>query len=95
MFEFLVETYAPYETESAAARRVERLSLAAERLSETGAKARLLRAICVPEDDTCFYQFQAWSADAVREAMSRAGLPFDRITEAVSTDTTPIRSRGG
>jgi hypothetical protein len=90
--EFLVETYASYETASVAA-SVEGVSLAADRVSETGAPVRLQRAICLPEDDTCFYLFEASSADAVREAMTRAGLRFDRITEAVSTETNPTRSR--
>jgi hypothetical protein len=89
VFEFLVEIYAPYETPSAAARRVEDVSLAAEKVSETGADVRLQRAIFVPEDDIAFYLFESSSADAVREVMTRAGLRFDRITEAIST--TPIQ----
>jgi hypothetical protein len=94
MFEFLVETYASYEAPSAAA-SVEGLSLAADQVSETGADVRLQLAIFVPEDDVAFYLFEASSADAVRDAMTRAGLRPDRITEAVSTETTPIRVRGG
>jgi hypothetical protein len=81
MFEFLVETYGSYEPPGAAA-TVECLSLAAERLSETGAEVRLQRAIYIPEDDLAFYLFEAASADAVRAAMTGAGLRVDRITEA-------------
>jgi hypothetical protein len=95
VFEFLAETYAPYETPSAAARQAQQVSLAAAQVSETGAFVRLLRAIFVPEDDISFYLFQAPSADAVRDAMTRAGLRSDRITEAVSTHTKPTRLRGG
>jgi hypothetical protein len=92
MSEFLVETYAQYEAPSAAA-SLERLSRAADQLSKTGAEVRLQRAIYLPEDDTCFYLFQASSADAVRDAMRGAGLRPDRITQAVSTETKPTRAR--
>jgi hypothetical protein len=86
VFEFLVETYAHHETPTAAARCVEDVSLAADQLSETGVFVRLLRAIFVPQDDSTFYLFQSPSADAVREAMTRAGLGSDRITEAFSIE---------
>jgi hypothetical protein len=89
MFEFLVETYASYEAPSAAARDVEGVSLAADRLSQTGTEVRLQRAISVPEDDVAFFLFGAASADAVRDAMTRAGLRFDAITEPVATATNP------
>jgi hypothetical protein len=89
VFEFLVETYASYEASSAAARHVEAVSLAADQVRETGADVRLVRAIFVPEDDISFYLFESSSADGVREAMTRAGVRFDRITEAVSTETNP------
>jgi hypothetical protein len=94
MFEFLVETYAPYEAPSAAA-SVKGLSLAADQVSGTRAQVRLQRAIHLPADDIAFYLFEASSADAVRDAMTRAGLRPDRITEAVSTETKPTRVREG
>jgi hypothetical protein len=94
MFEFLAETYAPYEAPSAAA-SLEGLALAADQVTQAGAEVRLQRTIYVPEDDTCFYLFQAASADAVREAMTRAGLRPDRITQAVSTETNqPAFAKG-
>jgi hypothetical protein len=89
MVEFLVETYATYETPSAAARHVEAVSRAAAQMTETGAQVRLQRAIFLPEDDIAFYLFQAPSAAAARDAMTRAGLRPDRITEALSIDTEP------
>jgi hypothetical protein len=49
---------------------------------------RFLQSIFVPEDEICFYLYEARSADAVCEAASRAGLRFERITEAVA-DSTP------
>ena len=89
VFEFLVETYAACETPSEAARYVEHVSRAAAQLTETGAEVRLHHAIFLPEDDISFYLFQACSAAAVRDAMTRAGLRSDQITEALSVDTKP------
>jgi hypothetical protein len=37
----------------------------------------LLGAIVVPEDDITLYPFEPLSADAVREAITHAGLRFD------------------
>jgi hypothetical protein len=42
-----------------------------------------VRAIFVPEDETCFFLYEAASAEAVRDAAHRAGLSSGRITEAV------------
>jgi hypothetical protein len=84
VFEFLVEASASYETRRVAARHVAEVSLAAARVGEAGAFVRLQRAIFVPADDISFYLFEALSADAVREAMTRAGLRSDRITEIVA-----------
>jgi hypothetical protein len=82
--EFVVETYAARELTSFLARRVEDVAVAAERVSQDGARVRLLRAIFLPDEETCFYLFETASADAVGEAATRARLPFARITEAVS-----------
>jgi hypothetical protein len=88
VFEFLLETYAS-ETPDAAARHVRDVSHAAGQLTQAGADVRLQRAIFLPADDTSFYLFQASSAAAVRDAMTRAGLRPDRITEAFPIDTKP------
>jgi len=84
MPEFLAETYTPREGPGAAAPRAADVALAARQASGHGAPVRLLGAIAVPEDETCFYLYQAPSAGAVRAAMTRAGLRPDRITPAVS-----------
>ena len=55
-----------------------------EQVSEETAPVRFLGAIEVPEDETCFYLYQAPSADAVLEAMTRARLQPERITQATS-----------
>jgi hypothetical protein len=78
---FLVEAYTPAgspvgDTELRAAR-------AAEQLSGEGEPVRYVRAIFVPEDETCFFLFEAPSAAAAGEASRRAAIEFERIVEAV------------
>jgi hypothetical protein len=84
MFEFLVESYAERETTNLLRGRVQADALAAAQVREAGAEVRLLRVIFLPADEVCFYLYEAASADAVREAVTRAGLDFERITEVVS-----------
>jgi hypothetical protein len=80
MPEFLAETYAP---RGAAAPGAAGLALAARQVSGHGAPVRFLGAVAVPEEETCFYLYQAPTAGAVRAAMTAAGLRPDRITPAV------------
>ena len=45
---------------------------------------RYLRSIFVPEDETCFFLYEAASADAVCQAVRGAALAFERVVEAVA-----------
>ena len=91
MLGFLVETYAASETAGAAAQHAQRVTLAAAQLDATAGEVRLLHVIYVPEDELALYLFESTSADA-REAMTRAGLRPDRITEATQIETKPTPS---
>src|SRR5262249_35009391 len=82
MPEFVVESYFSSEPASVAP-RVDEIALAAERLSEGGVQVRFSCAAFLLEEEICFYLFQSPSADAVHEAVTRARLRFERITEAV------------
>jgi hypothetical protein len=81
--EFLVELYVPRDDSAAAARGAARARLAGEELTLEGTPVRYLRSIYVPEDETCFYLYEAASVADVRAAARRAGLPIDHICEAV------------
>ena len=81
MPEFLAETYTPC---GAPVPRPAEAALAAEQASRPWAPACFLGAIVVPEEETCFWLYQAPSAGAVHAAMTAAGLRPERITEAVS-----------
>jgi hypothetical protein len=81
--EFLLEQYVPRTDGAAVDRAAKRTRIAAEELTKEGTPVRHLRSIFLPEDETCFYLYEAASVDAVRELAKRAALPFERVTEAV------------
>ena len=79
MTEFLGELYVSRESGEAVEQNENRVREAAAQLTREGEHVRLVRTIFVPEDETCFYLFEAGSAGAVREVGARAALPFDRV----------------
>jgi hypothetical protein len=79
--EFLVELYVS---------RAGAPGVDAEALSRIGPAVRYVRSILIPEDETCFLLFEAASIDDVREAARIAGLPIDRISEAVTSPEPTI-----
>ena len=81
MAEFLVELYVS---------RAGGPSVDGEALSRMDAGVRYVRSILIPEDETCFLLFEAASIDDVREAARIAGLPFERISEAVTSPEPTI-----
>ena len=81
--EYLVEQYVS-RADASTGFSSERARLAAAEVNSDGTTVRYLRSILVPEDETCFYLYEAGSAAAVREAARRAGLQFERIIAAVA-----------
>jgi hypothetical protein len=82
MPEYLVELYVSRTEGHLLRTRVAAAQHAAAELSREGTPVRCLRSIFLPADETCLLLYEAGSADAVREAASRAALPFERISEA-------------
>jgi hypothetical protein len=82
MPEFLAETYtsrvAPGAPCAGDAAR------AAAHAGGPQAPVRFLGAVAVPEEETCFWLYQAPTAAAVRAAMTAAGLHPERITQAMA-----------
>ena len=58
---------------------------ASNRLRSEGTEVHFVRSVFVPEDDVCLHLYRAASADGVRAAAGRAGLPFDGIAETLGT----------
>ena len=85
MAEFLIELYVSRTDAVLVERDAERARLAAEALTREGTPVRYLRSIFVPEDETCFLLIEAASAESVREALGRAQLPFERLTESLAS----------
>jgi hypothetical protein len=84
--EYLVELY----LSTADARRTvaegrRRARAAAADLRREGIPVRFLRSLFLPEDETCFYLFEAGSPAAARAAAERAGLSVDRVVPAESS----------
>ena len=81
MSEFIVEVYVPRSGAlgTAGVRR------AAEEEARGGTPVRYLRAILVPEDETCYLLFDAESVDDVRAVVTRAAVPFERISAAIES----------
>lgn len=63
---------------------IERLRAGAQEVQREGALVRFLERIFVPEDETCLVIYEAESVEAVVEAARRAGLDFERVTEATA-----------
>jgi Nickel responsive protein SCO4226-like len=81
--EFLVESYVPRADQAGAELGAARAREAADRLAREGVPIRFLRSIFVPEDETCFYLYEAASVEDVREAANRAALSFERVAKAI------------
>jgi hypothetical protein len=82
---YLVETYLPRGQAGERAARERRARSAAEELTRARTRVRFDRSINVPEDEICFFIFDAPSGRAAAVAAQRAGLDPFRVIEAVSS----------
>jgi hypothetical protein len=69
--------FAELETLTARARA------AAAELREAGTEVRFLRAVFVPEDETCFFLYESESPEAVRQAASVTGVALGGVTDSM------------
>ena len=82
---YLVETYLARGRSEERAALERRARSAAEELTQATTRVRFDRSIHVPEDEICFYVFDAETAGDAAQAARRAGLDPIRIVEAVSS----------
>lgn len=62
----------------------ERLEVATAQLRDSGVEIAYLDSTFLPEDEYCFCRFQAPSAHATELANRIAGVPYARISAAVT-----------
>jgi hypothetical protein len=91
MTEYLAEVYAPKNNSAGVRDTAARARASAEELSRQGEPIRYVRAIFVPDDETCFHVFEAGSAEAVRVAIERAAFPAARIVQASGVQPPALR----
>lgn len=82
---YLVETYLARGRASELAARERRARSAAKELTQRTTRVRFGSSIHVPDDEICFYVFDAPSALDARAAAQRAGLDPIRVVEAISS----------
>ena len=82
---YLVETYLPRSSADERTERERRARSVAEELTRGGTPVRFEGAIHVPEDEICFFVFDASSNGDATLAAQRAGLDAVRIVEAVAS----------
>ena len=75
---FLVESYLP-NAPAAAEDACERARAAAA----CGDEVQHVRTTYLPRDELVMHVFEAPTDEAVRRALDRAGLPYERVVEAV------------
>lgn len=86
MQRYLVEVYHSGLCAGELPDSADRARSAAREVADEGRPVRYLRAIFVPEDETCFFLYEASSPDAVREAARRSALPFEHIAEVAASE---------
>jgi hypothetical protein len=84
MGEFIAEAYVARRDAAAVEAGANRTRAVADELTRQGCSIRFLRTIFVPEDETCFYLFEASSASVVRDVGDQAGVRFEHVTRASS-----------
>ena len=82
---YLVETYLARGQAGELAARERRARSAVEELTRERARVRFDRCIYVPEDEVCFFVFEAPSRREAALVAERAELDPIRIVEAVSS----------
>ena len=82
---YLVETYLARGSAGERTARERRARSAAEELTRERTRVRFERSIHVPEDEICFFVFDAPSAREAARVAQRAGLDPVRVVEAISS----------
>jgi hypothetical protein len=82
---YLIETYLARSQAGERAARERRARSAAEELTRESIRVRFDQSIHVPEDEICFFVFDAPSGRDAALVAQRAGLDPFRVVEAISS----------
>jgi hypothetical protein len=82
---YLVETFLPRGAAGERQAREKRARSVAEAMTRTGTSVRFGGSIHVPEDEICFFTFEAPSAREAALLAQQAGLDPLRVVETVSS----------
>ena len=82
---YLVETFLARGAAGERHARERRASAAADALTREGTSVRFAGSIHVPEDEICFFTFEAPSGREAALVSQRAGLEPLRVVEALSS----------
>jgi hypothetical protein len=88
---YLVETYLAREHANERDSHERRARSASAALTHGTKRIRFDRSIHVPEDEICFYVFDAPSARDATQVAQRAGLDPIRVVEAISSGDEEAR----
>jgi hypothetical protein len=83
---YLVETYLARSRAGERAAREQRARIAAEDLTRERTRVRFDRSIYVPEDEICFFVFDARSGRDAALVAHRAELDPIRVVEAIPSE---------
>jgi Nickel responsive protein SCO4226-like len=90
---YLVEAYLARGNEPDLPETARRARAAAEGLKGHDGSVRYLGLIFLPQEETCFYLYEAPSAEAVREASRLAGIVPERVADSVEIALEDIPQR--
>ena len=87
---FIVESYPVGQSALQLAAATDRAHDVTAQMRIDGIDVQLLQPILLPAEESLFYLFEAPSRELVEEIVSRAGLPRERVVEAVD-----VGAKGG
>jgi hypothetical protein len=88
MKEYMVELYVSRADAGAVERAAHLTRGAAAQMTRLGTPVRFLRSIYAAEDETCFFLYAAENIDAVRQAATATGRPFEHVAEVIQEPLT-------
>ena len=88
---YLVEWYQPALTKELLEQTARQIDRSTAELSNEGTAVDLLLTLFVPDDEVAFCLFAAGSPASVEQACRRAELPFERITQAITSPNVTKR----